>query len=228
MAVENFIQGSIFEDIFPSVPANSHFQRIDTPQTTAVLASPLAPASTPPTPLPEFRVIRSARRKRGASASRSNGLIEIYIPDRTSRKAERELIPEMITLLLAREAKSRRTEPELERMGLALLARYLPEFHERPASITWRSMQGRWGSCTTIDGTIRIASRLASAPSYVLDCVIFHELIHLRIPGHGAEFGTLLSRYPDLERAESYLEGFEAGLAAPPDTAEQITPQELP
>jgi predicted metal-dependent hydrolase len=106
-----------------------------------------------------------------------------------------------------------------------LLAQYLPEFHERPSSIRWRSMQGRWGSCTTVDRTIRIAERLASAPEYVLECVILHELIHLRLPGHGNDFHALLERYPDLARAESYLEGFEAGLGAPPEI---VTTQELP
>ena len=78
-------------------------------------------------------------------------------------------------------------------------------------------MQGRWGSCTTVDGTIRIAQRLASAPGYVLDCVIFHELIHLRIAGHDDNFYELLERYPDKERAEAFLEGYEAGIAGTPD-----------
>jgi predicted metal-dependent hydrolase len=130
----------------------------------------------------------------------------------------------MIALVLEREARSRRGDDHLATMATLLLAQYLPEFHERPSSIRWRNMQGRWGSCTTVDGTIRIAGRLASAPEYVLRCVLFHELIHLRLPDHGPEFKAFLARYPDLARAEAFLEGFEAGLAGIP---EPITPQEL-
>ena len=68
-----------------------------------------------------------------------------------------------------------------------------------------------WGSCTTVDKTIRISDRLNTAPLYVLRHVIFHELIHLRISDHGEEFQNLLARDPDGIRAESFLEGFELG-----------------
>jgi predicted metal-dependent hydrolase len=91
------------------------------------------------------------------------------------------------------------------------MARYLPDFSERASSITWREMSERWGSCTTVDQTIRISQRLSSAPSYVLDYVLFHELIHLRIPGHGEDFQFLLARFEDGARAEAFLEGYEAG-----------------
>jgi len=219
MSVENFIQDSIFGDTFTlmaeNMAATQNFQHS---------GQGPAQSTSDQSVLPEYRVVRSTRRKRGVSAFRSNGIIEIHIPDRTSRRAEQDLIPEMIALVLAREAKLRRGDEELEMTAQKLLVRYLPEFNETPRSITWRQMHGRWGSCTTVDRTIRIAQRLASAPAYVLECVILHELIHLQIPGHGADFYELLARYPDQARAEAYLEGFESGLAAPP---EPIEPQDL-
>ena len=223
MSVENFFQESIFEDIFPAVAPTQNFQsdrRSGKGSGKISGKRPKLESTNSPShlnSLPEFRVIRSTRRKRGITAFRNNGIIEIHIPDRTLRRDEATIIPEMINLVLTREAKSRRGDDHLSAMAEELLKRHLPEFHERPSSIRWRSMQGRWGSCTTVDRTIRIADRLASAPTYVLKCVIFHELIHLRIPGHGADFGELLARYPELERAEAYLEGFEAGIGAPPE-----------
>jgi len=216
MSVENFFQESIFEDIFPAVAPTQNFQSDQSARKKRRLESTTLPSHL--NSLPEFRVIRSTRRKRGITAFRNNGIIEIHIPDRTLRRDEATIIPEMINLVLTREARSRRGDDQLAQMAEELQKRHLPEFHERPSSIRWRSMQGRWGSCTTVDRTIRIADRLASAPAYVLNCVIFHELIHLRIPGHGADFGELLARYPDLERAEAYLEGFEAGIGAPPSS----------
>jgi len=202
--VDNFLQGSLFGDTLPSVineKKSEKFQRI----------KPL------PDNLPEFRVIRSSRRKRSMSAYRQNGIIEIHIPDRMSRKDEFAAIPEMIEIVLRREAKNRSSDQLLESMAADLLRRFLPDFHERPSSITWRNMRERWGSCTTGDGTIRISLRLNGAPEYVIACVVFHELIHLRIPGHGTDFQEFLDRYTDKDRAEAFLEGFEAGISAMPE-----------
>ena len=151
------------------------------------------------------------------SAYRQNGIIEIHIPDRMSRKDEFAAIPEMIEIVLRREAKNRSSDQLLETMAADLLRRFLPDFHERPSSITWRNMRERWGSCTTGDGTIRISLRLNGAPEYVIACVVFHELIHLRIPGHGTDFQEFLDRYTDKDRAEAFLEGFEAGISAMPE-----------
>ena len=139
-----------------------------------------------------------------------------------SRKDEIAIIPEMIEIVLRREAKSRSSDEVLAAMAEDLLTRYLPDFHERPSAITWRSMRERWGSCTTSDGTIRISLRLNGTPDYVVGCVLFHELIHLRVPGHGKDFHEYLDRYPDKERAEAFLEGFEAGLSALPDSPDSI------
>lgn len=174
-------------------------------------------AKSLPDNLPEFRVIRSSRRKKSMSALRQNGIIEIHIPDRMSRKDEMAVIPEMIDIVLKREAKSRSSDEALSLMAAELIKNYLPDFHERPTGITWRTMRERWGSCTTGDGTIRISLRLNGSPDYVIGCVLFHELIHLRVPGHGSDFHAYLQRFPEKDRAEAFLEGFEAGLGATPE-----------
>ena len=169
---------------------------------------------------PEFRVVRSARRKKSISALRQNGVIEIHIPERMNRRDELKVIPEMIDIVLRREAKNRSSDAALTSMAVELLGRYLPDFHERPTAISWRNMRERWGSCTTTDGTIRISLRLNGSPEYVINCVLFHELIHLRVPGHGRDFHAYLERFPDRERAEAFLEGFEAGLGALPEASD--------
>lgn len=145
------------------------------------------------------------------SAFRQGGVIEIHIPAKMSRRQEIEIIPEMISMVLRREAKSRKTDVELMQIGLKLLAKYLPEFEVAPASINWRNMSERWGSCTTIDRTIRISDRLISTPQYVLDYIIFHELIHLQVPSHDQTFYTYLNRFTNQDNAEAFLEGFELG-----------------
>ena len=155
----------------------------------------------------EIVVIRSKKRKRNISAYRQGGKIVISIPARLSKAEEREIVPEMIAKIRAKEVAA----PESELMELAdeLLSRYAPEIALRPASVAWRSMNERWGSCTSVDRTIRLASKLQRAPKYVLEFVLYHEAIHLQHADHGPEFYEFLHRYPRHLEAEAFLAGYE-------------------
>ena len=75
-------------------------------------------------------------------------------------------------------------------------------------------MSERWGSCTTVERSIRISDRLNGAPGYVLDYLLVHELIHLMISDHGPDFEALLARFELGNEASAYLEGYEAGVRA--------------
>jgi predicted metal-dependent hydrolase len=92
---------------------------------------------------------------------------------------------------------------DLVRRAEQLAARYRLR---RPESIGWvTNQEWRWGSCTPADGAIRISSRLAAEPGWVLDYVIVHELAHLHVPHHDAAFWALVNRYPKSERARGFL-----------------------
>ena len=166
----------------------------------------------------EIVVIRSARRKRNIAAYRQGGRIIVSIPARLSKADERSVVPEMVAKIRAQEAARSFDESALsERVG-TLLTQFAPEMSERPTSVTWRAMSERWGSCTSVDGTIRISHRLQRAPKYVLDFVLFHEGVHLRFGDHGAEFKEMVARFPAGQRAQAYLDGYEAAehaLASP-------------
>jgi predicted metal-dependent hydrolase len=84
-----------------------------------------------------------------------------------------------------------------------LAARYgLP----RPASIRWAdAMQSLWGSCTPSTGAVRLSTRLAAFPDWVVDYVLVHELAHLAVADHSPAFWALVERYPLTERARGYL-----------------------
>ena len=155
----------------------------------------------------EIVVIRSKKRKRNIAAFRQGGKIVISIPARLSKAEEREVVPEMIAKIRAKEVAP--DETELSNQIDQLLSKYAPEITIRPASVAWRSMNERWGSCTSVDRTIRIATKLQRAPKYVLDFVLYHEAIHLYIYDHGSEFQEFLKRYPRHLEAEAFLEGYE-------------------
>ena len=198
--MDNFIQDEIFEANLPAVRAQAS-------KSTSELR-------IPPTEIAggaEVRVIKSTRRRRSISAYREHGAIVIQVPARLPNSKIREVIPEMVEKILSREAREKMSDTELFNRATYLLGRYLPEFSAAPVSVVWRSMNERWGSCTTLDRTIRISDRLNGAPEYVVDYLLVHELIHLEIADHGPEFEALLARFERAELANSYLEGYEAG-----------------
>ena len=158
----------------------------------------------------EIVVIRSKRRKKNISAYRQGGQIVVSIPARMSKADERSIVPEMVERIRSAEADRTPSESVLIERTVALIQAYAPEITERPASIDWRQMRERWGSCTGIDRTIRISDRLRFAPTYVQDYVLFHEAIHLQHFDHGAEFTEVLARFEDSELASAYLDGYEA------------------
>jgi predicted metal-dependent hydrolase len=162
---------------------------------------------------PVVEVRRSRRRRRTVSAYRDGERVVVLIPDRFSRAEETEWVERMLARLAAREERIRRTDDELLARARRLTSRYLPDYalHVAPTSVRWVTNQnGRWGSCTPDDGTIRISHRIQEMPDWVIDYVLLHELTHLVVPSHNARFWELVSRYPKAERARGYLEGISA------------------
>lgn len=145
-------------------------------------------------------IIRSARRKRTIQASVISGSIEVRVPAGLEPSEEAKLVDE-ITKRVLRKMSSKEVNLTIRAAELAR------QYGLRtPSSVEWSSRQmKRWGSCTPVDGTIRLSSRLASMPDWVLDSVLVHELAHLEVPDHGPQFEELVGRYEFTERARGYL-----------------------
>ena len=146
------------------------------------------------------QVVRSAKRRKTVQARQVNGVLRISIPASMTAIEESEWVAEMLRRM---ERRSATNGVDLDARAARLAAQHgLP----RPRSIRWSdNQQWLWGSCTPLDGTIRISSRLAREPGWVLDYVIIHELAHLAVPGHNAAFWALVNRYPKTERARGFL-----------------------
>ncbi len=149
-----------------------------------------------------FRIelIRSARRRRTVGAQLVGDLLTITIPSWMSRAEEAHWVDTM-------SARYRRKQ-STDRINLRDRATTLARRHElgRPKEIIWADdMTSRWGSCTPGTRSIRISSRLAAFPDWVIDYVIVHELAHLDRGDHSPEFWKLVHRYPKAERAIGYL-----------------------
>ncbi|GAB3487476.1 hypothetical protein GCM10027440_33190 [Nocardiopsis coralliicola] len=123
----------------------------------------------------------------------------------------------MLSRLRKREVRRRPRDTELFDRAQDLADRYLDGL-PRPESVRWVDNQTtRWGSCTPDTGAIRLSRRLSGMPSWVVDYVLVHELVHLLVPHHGPEFWELVHRFPKAERARGFLEGHTAAQRGGPD-----------
>ena len=148
----------------------------------------------------KVEVVRSPRRRKTVQAREVNGVLRVSIPATMTKADEAHWVAEMLRRM---ERKSSANNGSLARRADQLAARY---HLRRPTSIRWVSNQEwRWGSCTPADGAVRISTRLAGEPAWVLDYVIVHELAHLHLARHDAAFWALVNRYPQAERARGFL-----------------------
>lgn len=145
-------------------------------------------------------VRRSARRKKTSEARIEDGRIVVLLPAWLPGHEADAHVAHLVGRL---QRRHRSQEVDLAARADALARRHdLP----RPAAIEWSErQQRRWGSCSVGTGSIRISSRLADAPRFVLDYVIVHELAHLAVPDHSPAFHDLVARYPRTERAKGWL-----------------------
>ncbi len=158
----------------------------------------------------QVEVVRSARRRKTVELRPTANGVRISIPARATKAEEERYVA---TLLRRYEQRKERTDLDLGARAARLAKAYTLL---QPSSIEWSENQNsRWGSCTTTTGAIRISSHVAKFPTWVLDYVIVHELAHLSVGGHGAEFWTLVERYPRSERARGFL--IAKGLEADPN-----------
>ena len=82
------------------------------------------------------------------------------------------------------------------------IAARLPIWEEatalHPTDFSIRDMHTRWGSCNTQTGKIWFSLMLSEKSVEQIDYVILHELCHLRVPNHSADFKALMDIYmPD-------------------------------
>ena len=143
-------------------------------------------------------VRRSRRRTATVSAYRDGERTVVAIPARFSRAQEREWVAKMLARLEDKERRRRPSDAELVQRARELSERYL-DGRAHPTSVSW--------SCTLVDGSIRISTRVQGMPEWVLDYVLLHELAHLLHAGHGPAFWQLLEAYPRTDRARGFLEG---------------------
>ena len=68
-----------------------------------------------------------------------------------------------------------------------------------------RAMRTKWASCSTA-GTLTLSADVVRLPRDLVDYIVCHELIHLKIPDHGRGFQAMIGCYiPDWKARERDL-----------------------
>jgi hypothetical protein len=163
----------------------------------------------------EIELVRGTRRRKHVEA--------VLVGDRLRVSFPRWMSIDEAQVTAQELAERMRRRTESARIDVAARARRVAREYglPRPASVRWvGNMRQRWGSCTPEDGSIRVSSRLAAFPSWVLDYVLVHELAHLLVPSHGPAHDAIVERFPYAERAR----GFLIAIDLDPDEGDDVPP----
>lgn len=153
----------------------------------------------------EIKIVRSKKRKKTISAREIDGYFVVQAPAGMSDAELQPIVKKLQERWQKRQTRTTLDDKALQQRGRELNRQYFG------GKLKWKSMKwvtnqnSRFGSCTPVDGTIRISHRLATMPAFVRDYVIVHELAHLLQANHSPEFWQLVNRYPKTERARGYL-----------------------
>ena len=118
-----------------------------------------------------------------------------------------------LTASTIRTATSQFATPLLNGIGLAPASgltagvdRWLPRLsREDKPRILVRDQRKRWGSCAP-DGTLRFNWRVMMLEPALIDYIVVHELAHLTVKNHSADFWELVSKVmPDVQQRRQRL-----------------------
>lgn len=91
------------------------------------------------------------------------------------------------------------TDPLSRDEILEIVAHWCDRLGVRVKRVQVRAMTTKWASCSS-RGTLTLSTAALSLPRQLVDYIICHELIHLKVPNHGMGFRAVIrSHIPDWE-----------------------------
>ncbi|MFQ5610593.1 MAG: M48 family metallopeptidase [Anaerolineae bacterium] len=99
--------------------------------------------------------------------------------------------------------------PDTERLSkdeiLALVDAWVERLAVQVGRVQLQPMRQKWGSISTA-GNLTLASDLVNLPRHLVEYVVCHELLHLKVPTHNRLYYLLLGRHiPDWREREQEL-----------------------
>ena len=92
-----------------------------------------------------------------------------------------------------------------------LMEKWRPVMGEDSRPVVWKidTMRRQWGKCYPLKRNIVLNLMLARTPIECLEYVVVHELLHLKIHGHGKDFKLAMTKLlPDWRKRKALLNSF--------------------
>ncbi len=159
--------------------------------------------------LPEIRIHRQRRRNLLMKVTPVGVVVFIPMRFREDSPTVRTFIEEGL-----RKLRPRPLPCVDDGTGRARLRGLVDEWAGRlgvqPKRVQFRDMYRKWGSCSSKDN-IMLNTALCRVPLPLAEYVICHELVHLRVFGHGKDFKALMSAHmPDWRERAAALDALLA------------------
>lgn len=112
----------------------------------------------------------------------SNGKAELYCKENSTEEQRKNIVDKAL-----REELYEKLKPLFEKWE------QITNLH--PSSYQIKKMKTRWGTCNTHTKKIWLNFDLVSKNEECIEYVILHELTHLRVANHGAEFVAIMNHF---------------------------------
>lgn len=153
----------------------------------------------------KIEIQRSSNRVKTVSARLVGDVVRVKAPAHISDEELQPIIEKLLNRLEKRQAKKALNDDDLQEIAQKLNQEYFNHTLQWNQIVWTANQTRRFGSCTPARKSIRISTRLATMPAFVLEYVVMHELAHLLEANHSDRFWKLVYRYPKTERARGYL-----------------------
>lgn len=98
------------------------------------------------------------------------------------------------------------TQAELLQETQKLIEYWSEQMGVQPEKVRMRDMKTRWGTCNTSTKVITVNKQLAKYPPECLEYIVVHELTHLKVQAHNAEFWQIVAKHlPDYKARRGVL-----------------------
>jgi len=102
----------------------------------------------------------------------------------------------------------KRDDEDLKKIVLKFIKKYSEKLEVEVKKVYFRDMNSKWASCRK-NGNLSFNLKLKYLPEFLIKYVVFHEMVHLKIPNHKSNFWMYIKKeFKNPEKYEEMLYGY--------------------
>lgn len=140
--------------------------------------------------------IKPQRRKSLMMRVAASGEVMVHIPNwmHPRDSVVQDFIAKALDKLKDKIPEKRAEPRHTEAAVCQMIEMWAARMEVSPGRVQFRTMSRKWGSCSG-KGNITLNTSLFYLPTHLVEYVVVHELLHLRIFNHNTEFWAKLAEY---------------------------------